>query len=108
MSTAFLPWLLALADPDFTSSGVETGLPATSRMTSPAVRLAAAAAPSGSTPTMATPLSPAPARAGAVRSAAGRSPHGFIDGRAAFDIFDVAPDDPDVMQPRSPRAARAP
>ena len=38
MSTPFLPWLLALANPDFTSSGVDTGLPATSRMTSPAVR----------------------------------------------------------------------
>jgi hypothetical protein len=27
MSTAFLPWLLALANPDFTSSGFDTGLP---------------------------------------------------------------------------------
>ena len=56
--TAFLPWLFALAIPAFTSAGLDTGLPATSRMMSPSASPCSAAVPFGSTPTMATPLSP--------------------------------------------------
>jgi len=60
ISTAFLPSCLALAISDFTSAGVDTDLPATSRMTSPAFSPLAAASPFGSTLTMATPFPPAP------------------------------------------------
>ena len=58
--TAVLPCCLAESIPDFTSCGVETDLPATSRMTSPLVSPFSAAAPPGSTPTIATPFWPAP------------------------------------------------
>ena len=60
ISTAFLPSCLAAAMSDFTWAGSDTGLPATSRITSPSARPLSAAAPFGSTLTMTTPLSPAP------------------------------------------------
>src|SRR5262249_10582936 len=59
--TLRLPWVRASAITSRTSAGVETDLPATSRITSPVEKPWSAAIPVESTPVTATPSAPAPA-----------------------------------------------
>src|ERR1043166_8828577 len=61
ISTARLPSPRASASSLRTSAGLDTGLPATSRMTSPDLKPWLAAGPSGSTEVTTTPSLPAPA-----------------------------------------------